>query len=523
MARRASRAVRSIPDTVPPANRTLGWAILEWSLDYLIQPDGPSAGDPWEYSDEQVRILLRWYAIDANGRFVFRNGVLRRMKGWGKDPFLASICAVELCGPCRFGGWDAKGRPVVVQHPAPWVQVAAVSQDQTRNTMTIFTGIFSPAAIDEYKIDLGKTIIYARGSGQIEAVTASPRALEGKRTTLVVKNETQHWLPNNDGVSMAEVIDRNQAKSRDGAGRTIEITNAHLPGEGSVAELTYDALQKEGKIAGLYYDSVESRPIKDLSRLDQVRRGLLDARGDSEWLDVDRLVDEVADPRTPERISRRFYLNQIFTVDAERWLPAGAWPAREDKARAIPAGARVVLGFDGSYNGDATVLIACLIDPCPHLEVVGWWERELGDREWRVPRADVINTMRQACQRWRVSEIAVDQALWQTDLEDLADEGLPVVAFQQRGQTMVDATQRFYELATGGGFTHSGDERLARHIGNAHVRVDSRGPRLSKEHRASQQHIDGAVASVMALHRSFEVEPEKPKPKVVSLAAALRS
>ncbi|MBQ1164301.1 hypothetical protein KBZ21_40620, partial [Streptomyces sp. A73] len=30
------------------------------------------------------------------------------------------------------------GQPLGVQHPAAWVQIAAVSQDQTRNTMTLF-------------------------------------------------------------------------------------------------------------------------------------------------------------------------------------------------------------------------------------------------------------------------------------------------------------------------------------------------------------------------------------------------
>jgi hypothetical protein len=34
-----------------------------------------------------------------SGRFVYRKGVLQRMKGWGKDPLLAVICLVELVGP----------------------------------------------------------------------------------------------------------------------------------------------------------------------------------------------------------------------------------------------------------------------------------------------------------------------------------------------------------------------------------------------------------------------------------------
>ena len=112
----------------------------------------------------------------------------------------------------------------------------------------------------------------------------------------------------------------------------------------------------------------------------------------------------------------------------------------------------------------------------------------------------------------------VDPALWQSDLEQLLEDGLPVVEFQQRGQHMIDATQRFYEMATRQQLTHSGDERLARHVAHAFVKVDARGPRISKEHRSSDQHVDGAVASIMGVQRSFELEPPAPTARVINLS-----
>lgn len=74
---------RTIPDVAPPPERTLGWHIIEWCHDNLLQPDGDNAGDQWTFTPEQVRMLLRWYEIDANGRFVHKRGTVRRMKGWG--------------------------------------------------------------------------------------------------------------------------------------------------------------------------------------------------------------------------------------------------------------------------------------------------------------------------------------------------------------------------------------------------------------------------------------------------------
>jgi phage terminase large subunit-like protein len=45
---------------------------------------------------------------------------------------------------------------------------------------------------------------------------------------------------------------------------------------------------------------------------------------------------------------------------------------------------------------------------------------------------------------------------------------------------------------------HSGDPDLARHVGNAVVKNDSRGHRIVKEHKDSTRRIDLAVAAVMA-------------------------
>lgn len=59
--------------------RTLGWQVLGWASDNLLGPDG----EPWTFTDEQARFVLHWYAVDERGRFVWRDGVLQRLKGWG--------------------------------------------------------------------------------------------------------------------------------------------------------------------------------------------------------------------------------------------------------------------------------------------------------------------------------------------------------------------------------------------------------------------------------------------------------
>jgi hypothetical protein len=493
---------------LPAPNRTLGWGVLDWSTQWLLQPDGPDAGNPWKYTTEQAQMVLVWYEVDEVGRFLRRRGVIRRMKGWGKDPFLAALSYAEACGPVRFGGWDANGFPIGIQHTAPWIQIAAVSKDQTKNTMTLFPGLTSPELKKTFGVDLGKEIIYVRGGiGRIESVTSSPRSLEGGRPSLVVLNETHHWLANNEGLEMADVIRRNLGKSRDGSARSIEITNAHLPGEGSVAELTYNAI-KQGEIAGVWYDAREAPECPDLTDEVRVKDALTFARGDSYWVDIDRLYDEIMDPATPEYKSRRFYLNQVVLVDIDRWLPQGVWSTLADYEYHIPEHDRVVLGFDGSYNGDATGLVAVTIDrPIPFVHLLSLEERPYGAVEYRVPRQKIMQDIRTACAYYNVVEVAVDPALWQSDLEQLMDEGYPIVEFQQRGQRMIEATQRLYEDVTRSRFSHDGSPDLARHMANAWVK-DPLNPRIQKENQSSRNWVDMAVATVMASQRAKEIAME---------------
>lgn len=222
--------------------------------------------------------------------------------------------------------------------------------------------------------------------------------------------------------------------------------------------------------------------------------------------------------RTPEAEFRIKRCNQ-WVAGATRWLPAGAWDELEDPTGEIPAGAEAVLGFDGSFNGDCTALVAVSVAEVPRIEVVACWERpfDAGD-DWRVPIADVEQAIRDACRRWQVVEIACDPFRWARSYQVLEAEGLPVVEFPQSPARMTPATTRFYEAVVNGAVTHDGDLRLARHVGNAVLRADSRGTRIYKEHKNSQRRIDLAVAAVMALDRAGWRHSSTPEPEPAPFA-----
>jgi phage terminase large subunit-like protein len=206
----------------------------------------------------------------------------------------------------------------------------------------------------------------------------------------------------------------------------------------------------------------------------------------------------VLPPKMRESSFRRARLCQLTDQLEEAWLPPGSWAACADATQVIEDGAEVVLAFDGSFNGDTTVLTVATVADRPHVDLVELWEAA----GHQVPIVDVEAAIRAACRRWRVLEIAADPFRWARSLQLLDGEGLPILEYPQSPGRMTPATSRFYEAVVNGALTHSGDSRLARHIGNAVLREDARGARLAKERKDSPRRIDAAVAAVMAHDRA---------------------
>jgi phage terminase large subunit-like protein len=492
---------------------TLGWQVLGWTADYLLQPDGPKAGEAWKFTAEQMRFILWWYAIDDQGRFIYRYGMLRRMKGWGKNPLADALAVIELLGPCRFSGeWDAEGQPIGRPHYASWVQMAAVSRDQTRNSMALLPAMISKEAINEFEIDIGKEIVYAhRGRCRLEAVTSSPRALEGGRATFIVMDETQHWLRSNEGHAMADVIARNAAKSRDGSSRVLAISNAHAPGEDSVAQHDYEAWQKISQglssATGVLYDSLEAPEDTDLLDDESLRAGLEAARGDSDWVSPERLMEEIHDPRTSPAIARRFYLNQIVAQE-DKPFDGKRWAELERLGYIVPDGALIALGFDGSIGRDHTALIGTEIIT-GHQWVVGYWEPEILDSgEARIPFREVDETVDAAFTRWKVWRMNADPFYWKDMLAAWAGRygADRVVAWATNQYRKMAASLLAYRNAIQtGALTHDGDPRFTAGILNSHkhmqyFRDDQGNPMwtIQKERPDSPLKIDAAMASCLS-------------------------
>lgn len=493
--------------------RSLGYHLAQvWAPKYIRQPDGPTAGAPWRFTKEQSRFIAWWYAVDEAGRFTYRRGVYRRLKGAGKNPFADAIAICELVGPCRFSGrWDADGQPVGEPHYSSWVQMAAVSRDQTRNSMSLLPAMISREAIEEFQVDLGKEIIYAhRGRCRLEAVTSSPRSLEGGRATFIVLDETHHWLRQNEGHAMADVIARNAAKSRDGASRMLAITNAHAPGEDSVAEHDYEAWQQieqgKSRAPDFLYDSLEA-PETDLLDDASLRAGIMAARGDAEWLDVDRLVAEIRDPRTSPAIARRFYLNQIV-AEEDKPFDVTRWDELVREEYQVPARAAITLGFDGSLTRDHTVLIGTEIET-GHQWVVGYWEPEpTREGNVEIDMRAVDETVQWAFGRWNVWRMNADPYRWGSWIASWQGKYSADVVRSwntTRSRPMAMALAQYAAAINAGELSHDGDPRFRAGLANSHKHMeqitDDEGATMwtiQKERMDSPLKIDPAMSAALS-------------------------
>lgn len=486
---------------------TLGWEIIGWCAEWLLTPDKT----PWQFTPEQMRFLLWWYAVDENGEFVYRTGVLQRMKGWGKDPLVAVMCLVELVGPSRFSHWDEDGNPVGKPHPAAWVQVAAVSRDQTRNTMTLFPSLMSDRFISHYRVKDGAELIRALGGRvRIEAVTSSYRALEGGRSTFIVLNETHHWIRGNNGDKMYDTIDGNATKMD---GRYLAITNAYLPGEDSVAEKMRDSYEKvqEGRAedVGLMYDSLEAHPKAPLSGhlLPHVLAGV---RGDAVWLKITAIIKSISNTTIAASRSRRMWLNQIV-AEEDAIYSREMWDALRDEDCALRNGDAITLGFDGGKNDDATALVAIRISDMA-VFVLGLWEKpdDYSGVDWEVPRHQVDSAVHEAFSTYDVKAFYADVALWESYISEWAmtyGEGLEVhaqgknqIGWDMRSsiQRSTRAHERLVQTIFDAKLKHDGDLRLRRHVFNARRRNNNWGLSFQKESPDSPKKVDLYAAMMLA-------------------------
>lgn len=509
----------------PGAVPTLGYDVIDWISEMLAAPD---RGDyePFLLYPEQEDFVLRYYELDPRTcKRRFRRGVISRPRGWGKSPFLAALAIVEALGPVVPDGWDAEGQPVGkpwAEVRTPLVQIAAVSETQTKNTWTPLLEMLQGPVLDEYPGLEPLDTFVNLPRGRIEPITSSARTVKGNKPVFAVLDQTEEWVRSNRGNRLAETMRINAAKV---GGTTIESPNAFIPGEGSVAEesAAFWTKIREGRAKddGLFYDHREAPPETDMTDRQSLTAGLAYTYGDSAdrnggHVDLDTIVATIWDPSTDPQTARADFLNQI-THASDSWISQPEWAGVAAADKVVGRGEEVVLGFDGSRRRnrgvtDATALVGCRVSD-GHLFLLGCWEQPDGPfgQDWQVPTVEVLATVEDAFRDYKVVGMYADPARWESHVAKWeADHGRrlklkastqhPIEWWMTGGRSghIVRALEKFRSSVVDGELTHDGSSVMTRHILNARRRESRSGIQIMKEHPDSSKKIDVAVAAVLA-------------------------
>lgn len=407
------------------------------------------------------------------------------------------------------------------------MQITAVNQEQTNNTMGYLPILLSDHMKAEYGIKDGAELWRAdRGRKKLQAVTSSYRAIEGKRTTFVLLNETHHWIAGNGGHKMFETIDGNATKMNS---RYLAITNAYLPGEDSVAEQMREGYEKtlEGRAVdvGVLYDSIEAHPATPLTP-EALRIVLPKIRGDAVWLKIEPILQSVANIQISPARSRRMWLNQVV-ADADGIYGPEQLRDITNADLILSPGDAITLGFDGGKTDDDTALVAIRISDQAVFKLGHWFRPDGPTGEyWEVNREDVNSAVHEAFRLYDVQAFYADVALWESYITDWAadygeglavkSEGRNAIAWDMRSslKRVTLAHERLVRSVLDKKVWIDGDLSMYRQMLNARRRVNNHGVSFGKESAESPRKVDLYAALMLAHEALYDLRTRGKKQKV---------
>lgn len=478
----------------------------------LVHGEGDLEGEPFTLAPHMLRALYRWFEYDPDTRLYFHNkGLLGWPKGSVKSEFASALGLEHMEGP----SWTP-GSPVVT--------VAAVDGDQADELVRIAGMMVRDRPVgDRLEVNNGR-ILQRGGGGRMLATSSALGKNDGKRTSLLLADEIHEW----DGIAAAPggakrhgILERNTNKRRNG--RQLNITTAGFSLESLAGAMYSYGLQvssdpPEVHDPAFLFDWYEASHQWDLEDPEQLVCAIIEANPMAAVVPdlVDRLVRSYREHklRGEEQDFLRYHLNRWVGVLEDAFLPDIAlWRARVGEG--VPKdGTAVVLGFDGSRNGDSTALMGATVGHVPHWFVIGHWERQQGQREWEVPIEEVEAAIILAHRRWKVAHMVADFSYWHRTLSPLAQKLGTIEEIPQSGKRLSAASMRGYEAITRGQMTHADHSALNRHMANCRRQDTEWGFRVVKEHSRSLRFIDLAVAGLFAHEQAsqlaFQERPPQP-------------
>ncbi len=264
-----------------------------------------------------------------------------------------------------------------------------------------------------------------------------------------------------------------------------------------------------------------------LGQADVQRHGaVLEARGDGlHWMEWS--VAETSDPEDLRAVTAANPLRSLAELREQRprvseiewlqfhagmwgrgsarWLPAGAWSAREAVYDIDPA-EPLILGVDVGGSRSATAVVGCVAAPDGGVRVA---LAEIWQGSDAVLKASGYIEELVAAGR-PIKEVVFDPMRFSSEALRLErDHGLVLVEWAQSETRMTICSENLHRLVVEGRILHPGIAELDRHVAAAVAKPTPRGWRLVKSSDAAQ--IDACIALAMSAERASTPAAAPPK------------
>ena len=448
------------------------------------------AGEALRLRDWQKSLLENLYARDENDGLLAQTALIGMPRKNGKSAL--SSAAIGLYSLIAEG---VNGGEVIA---------VAAEKDQARIVFGEAKRMVESSELSELVTIYKDSLFVPATNSVFKVVSAEAYSKEGLNPSRVIMDEL-HAHKNRELFDVFSLAMGNRGKIAQLVAITTAGVKSDSTGQDSIAYELYQYGQKVARgeiIDPAFFMAWWEAPQDSDHRIPENWR--LANPGFDDIVSAEDFVSAVR--RTPEAEFRTKRLNQWVSSQIS-WLPTGTWDDLAD-LRELDPDAEYMVGFDGSFSGDTTVLVGCTIpkeDETPYVFLIKAWEKDerIHDDSWRVEIQEVENAIADFCSRFKVREVACDPFRWQRSMEILADKGIPIVEYPSTSaRRMVTSCAKFFDAVLDKKMVHDGNPLLARHLSNAVVKSDNLGVRIVKENRASSRRIDAAVAAVIAFDRA---------------------
>jgi hypothetical protein len=543
--------VLMVPPTDDEPWPTLGPFVVQFIEERLCYGPGDLLGTPVVLNPEQRAFIYRLYELEpekltrrrakvivrsANpraGRRRFQRCALSLRKGSAKTEFAAWVAAAELHpeGPVRCAGFEKKGTPIPTAVTDPYIPMISYSEEQTEElAYGALRRILQEMPIgNDFDIGLER-ILRLDGKGKAEAVSTSPNARDGARTTFQHADETHRLILAGQKRAWTVML-ANLAKRPLADPWALETTTAPEPGGGSIAEDTMEYARTitagRAKDSRLFFFHREAGDHHDLTTRKGLKAAIAEASGAyiAGWSDINRIADSFEEPGADRPYLERVWLNRLVQSTG-RAFSMTEWRALKRDV-AVPKGSAIAIGFDGSRFDDATAIIATHIET-GHQWPLGIWERPPHLAVWEVPTTEVDGIVADAFERYHVTRMYCDPPKWETWVAKWAGQygdKRVVEWWTNRRKPMAYAIRSFVGAIAAGELSHDGNRIFDDHVGNARQLstglVDEEERPLwilRKERPDSPKKIDAAVAAVISWEARNDTiaagEGDEPEPAI---------